>query len=279
MTVRELLEQGIRLLEQAGVEESASDAWILLEYVTGLDRAHYYMEMMSAVSVDKEQRYLELIKQRSGRVPVQQITNEAWFMGLSFFVNEHVLIPRLDTEVLVEKVLKTVRPGMRILDMCTGSGCILLSLLHEEESLKGVGADISPDALDVARRNSVQLGLDERAEFVRTDLFEAIPGDEKFDIIVSNPPYIRSDVIPGLMEEVRDHEPLLALDGHEDGLFFYRRIVREARCCLKPGGRLFFEIGFDQGDALRELLTEAGYKDVAITRDLAGLNRVAEGRM
>lgn len=279
MTVRELLEQGTRLLEQAGVEESASDAWILLEYVTGLDRAHYYMEMMSAVSADKEQRYLELIKQRSGRVPVQQITNEAWFMGLPFFVNEHVLIPRLDTEVLVEKVLKTVRPGMRILDMCTGSGCILLSLLHEEESLKGVGADISPDALDVARRNSVQLGLDERAEFVRTDLFEAIPGDEKFDIIVSNPPYIRSDVIPGLMEEVRDHEPLLALDGHEDGLFFYRRIVREARSCLKPGGRLFFEIGFDQGDALRELLTEAGYKDVAITRDLAGLNRVAEGRM
>lgn len=279
MTVRELLEQGTRLLGQAGVEESASDAWILLEYVTGLDRAHYYMEMMSAVSADKEQRYLELIKQRSGRVPVQQITNEAWFMGLPFFVNEHVLIPRLDTEVLVEKVLKTVRPGMRILDMCTGSGCILLSLLHEEKSLKGVGADISPDALDVARRNSVQLGLDERAEFVRTDLFEAIPGDEKFDIIVSNPPYIRSDVIPGLMEEVRDHEPLLALDGHEDGLFFYRRIVREARRCLKPGGRLFFEIGFDQGDALRELLTEAGYKDVAITRDLAGLNRVAEGRM
>lgn len=279
MTVRELLEQGIRLLEQAGVEESASDAWILLEYVTGLDRAHYYMEMMSAVSADKEQRYLELIKQRSGRVPVQQITNEAWFMGLPFFVNEHVLIPRLDTEVLVENVLKTVRPGMRILDMCTGSGCILLSLLHEEKSLKGVGADISPDALDVARRNSVQLGLDERAEFVRTDLFEAIPGDEKFDIIVSNPPYIRSDVIPGLMEEVRDHEPLLALDGHEDGLFFYRRIVREAGRCLKPGGRLFFEIGFDQGDALRELLTEAGYKDVAITKDLAGLNRVAEGRM
>lgn len=279
MTVRELLEQGTRLLGQAGVEESASDAWILLEYVTGLDRAHYYMEMMSAVSADKEQRYLELIKQRSGRVPVQQITNEAWFMGLPFFVNEHVLIPRLDTEVLVEKVLKTVRPGMRILDMCTGSGCILLSLLHEEESLKGVGADISPDALDVARRNSVQLRLDERAEFVRTDLFEAIPGDEKFDIIVSNPPYIRSDVIPGLMEEVRDHEPLLALDGHEDGLFFYRRIVREARRCLKPGGRLFFEIGFDQGDVLRELLTEAGYKDVAITRDLAGLNRVAEGRM
>lgn len=279
MTVRELLEQGTRLLGQAGVEESASDAWILLEYVTGLDRAHYYMEMMSAVSADKEQRYLELIKQRSGRVPVQQITNEAWFMGLPFFVNEHVLIPRLDTEVLVEKVLKTVRPGMRILDMCTGSGCILLSLLHEEKSLKGVGADISPDALDVARRNSVQLGLDERAEFVRTDLFEAIPGDEKFDIIVSNPPYIRSDVIPGLMEEVRDHEPLLALDGHEDGLFFYQRIVREARRCLKPGGRLFFEIGFDQGDALRELLTEAGYKDVAITKDLAGLNRVAEGRM
>lgn len=279
MTVRELLEQGTRLLEQAGVEESASDAWILLEYVTGLDRSHYYMEMMSTVPAEKEQRYLELINQRSGRVPVQQITKEAWFMGLPFFVNEHVLIPRMDTEVLVEKVLKTVRPGMRVLDMCTGSGCILLSLLHEEESLKGVGADISPDALEVARRNSVQLGLAERAEFVRTDLFEAIPGDEQFDIIVSNPPYIRSDVIPGLMEEVRDHEPLLALDGHQDGLFFYRRIVREARRCLKPGGRLFFEIGFDQGDALREILTEAGYKDVAITRDLAGLNRVAEGRM
>lgn len=279
MTVRELLEQGTRLLEQAGVEESASDAWILLEYVTGLDRAHYYMEMMSAVSAEQEQRYLELIDQRSARVPVQQITKEAWFMGLPFFVNEHVLIPRLDTEVLVEKVLKEVRPGMRILDMCTGSGCILLSLLHEEKSLKGVGADISQDALDVARRNSAQLGIAERAEFVRTDLFEAIPEDEQFDIIVSNPPYIRTDVIRGLMKEVRDHEPLLALDGHEDGLFFYRRIVREARHRLKPGGRLYFEIGFDQGDALRELLAEAGYKDVAITRDLAGLNRVAEGRI
>ncbi len=279
MTIRELLAQGTEMLERADIAESASDAWILLEYVTGLDRAHYYMEMMNAVSPEKEQRYRELIEKRAARVPVQQITGEAWFMGLPFCVNEHVLIPRLDTEVLVEESLKAVQPNMRILDMCTGSGCILLSLLHEEESLMGVGADISPDALAVACENSARLGLSGRVRFVRTDLFAAIPEDDQFDMIVSNPPYIRSDVIPGLMEEVREHEPILALDGHEDGLFFYRRIIQEAKRYLKPGGRLLFEIGFDQGDELRKLFAEAGYKEISIVRDLAGLDRVARGRL
>ncbi len=279
MTARELLTHGTEILEDAGVAESASDAWILLEHVTGLDRAHYYLEMNSQTAPEKEARYLELIRRRAGRMPVQQITGEAWFMGLPFLVNEHVLIPRLDTEVLVETVLKDVRPGMRILDMCTGSGCILLSLLHEEESLRGTGADVSAEALAVAGENAARLGLSGRADLVQTDLFAEIPEDEQFDIIVSNPPYIRSDVIPGLMEEVREHEPLLALDGHEDGLFFYRRIVREAKRYLKAGGRLFFEIGFDQGDALRELLAEAGYKDITVIKDLAGLDRVAGGRL
>lgn len=279
MTFRELLCEGVKRLEQAEVPESASDAWILLEYATGLDRARYCLRMGDQTQEEERERYLSLIAQRTKRIPVQQLTGEAWFMGLPFFVNGHVLIPRFDTEVVVERVLKDARPGMRVLDMCTGSGCILLSLLHEEETLSGVGADVSGEALAVAKENARRLGLAGRADFVKTDLFERLPAEDKFDVIVSNPPYIRTDVIPGLMDEVREHEPLLALDGGADGLFFYRRIVREAKRYLKPGGRLFFEIGYDQGDALKGLLSGAGYGGIFVEKDLAGLDRAAGGQL
>ena len=165
-------------------------------------------------------------------------------------------------------------PGMRILDLCTGSGCILLSVLSNCEGVTGVGADLSEQALEVARRNASDLKIE--AEFCRSDLFEQIEGT--FDLILSNPPYIRTDVIPTLMPEVRDHEPRMALDGKEDGLYFYRKILKDAGKFLAPEGWLCFEIGFDQGKDLRCLMETCGFEQIEIFRDLAGLDRTVVGR-
>ena len=217
-------------------------------------------------------------------------------MGLTFSVNQNVLIPRMDTEILVEEVLKNLDDGSRILDMCTGSGCILLSLLRYSNDCEGVGVDISEEALEVARDNAGRLALDEtfdllftsggvgrkhidtdKIEFIESNLFNDVKG--KFDVIVSNPPYIRSDVIPTLMEEVRDYEPVLALDGKEDGLYFYREIIKKSPSFLNGGGRLFFEIGYDQAADVVKLMEEAGFKDVVVIQDYAHLDRVVWGRI
>ena len=194
-------------------------------------------------------------------------------MGLRFSVTEDVLVPRQDTETLVEEVMRYLRDGMEILDVCTGSGCILLSLLRYSNGCRGVGCDISEKALAVAGQNAKELGIS--AQFIQSDLFESIEG--RFEYIVSNPPYIRKDMIPTLMEEVRDHEPLIALDGGEDGLDFYRKITREATEHLYSGGMLFFEIGYDQGEAVKLLMEEEGYEEVTVSQDLAGLDRVVYG--
>lgn len=206
-------------------------------------------------------------------------------MGLTFIVNEHVLIPRQDTEVLVEEVMRYLHDGMRILDMCTGSGCILLSLLRYSNDCTGVGIDISGDALRVARENAerilgVQAVEQSRITLLQGDLFEALEKSDagnKFDIIVSNPPYIKTDVIDSLMPEVREHEPRLALDGREDGLFFYREIITRAGSFLAGGGMLFLEIGYDQGEEVRLLMEKAGYTDIEVIKDYAGLDRVVCG--
>ena len=194
-------------------------------------------------------------------------------MGLEFVVNEHVLIPRQDTEILVESVLKVLEPEMKILDMCTGSGCILLSLLKLSKGVSGVGVDISEKALKVAKTNREKLNLE--AELLQSDLFEMVEGD--FDVIVSNPPYIRTAVIEELKEEVKFHDPYIALDGKEDGLYFYRKIVKSGLKHLKRGGRLYFEIGHDQGEDVKKLMEEAGFEKVTVKKDLAGLDRVVFG--
>jgi len=202
---------------------------------------------------------------------------------LTFEVNKDVLIPRQDTEVLVEEVLRELHDGMHVLDLCTGSGCILLSLLHYSNDCTGVGADISPEALQTARRNAgriLQKSAEEKepqAVFRMSDLFLGIPAEEKFDIIVSNPPYIRTDVIDTLMPEVKDYEPLSALDGREDGLFFLQKIVSQAGEWLYGGGMLYLEIGYDQGEAVRRLMEAEGYDQVEILKDYAGNDRVAKG--
>ena len=278
MTYRECYEQGCRTLQAAGIEEAALDARLLLEAVCGTDRNDLLVHGEQPVAPEAEEKYLNWIRQRAEHIPLQQLTGEQGFMGLTFSVNEHVLIPRQDTEILVEEVLKELHDGMRVLDMCTGSGCILLSLLHYSNDCEGLGVDLSAEALEVAGRNVLKVLTPEKAEhahFLQSDLFEKVEG--KFEIIVSNPPYIASAEVEKLMPEVRDHEPRMALDGTEDGLYFYRRIIEEAGKHLVSSGMLFFEIGYDQGQAVSELMRTEGYREVQVVQDYAGLDRVVLG--
>ena len=278
MTYRECYEQGCRTLQAAGIEEATLDARLLLEAVCGTDRNDLLVHGEQPVMPQAEEKYLHWIRQRAEHIPLQQLTGEQDFMGLTFSVNEHVLIPRQDTEILVEEVLKELHDRMRILDMCTGSGCILLSLLHYSNDCEGLGVDLSAEALEVAGQNVLKVLTPEKAEhahFLQSDLFEKVEG--KFEIIVSNPPYIASAKVDKLMPEVRDHEPRMALDGTEDGLHFYRRIIKEAGKHLVNSGMLFFEIGYDQGQAVSELMRAGGYREVQVVQDYAGLDRVVLG--
>lgn len=203
-------------------------------------------------------------------------------MGLCFKVNEHTLIPRQDTEILVEEAMHHLHDGMRILDMCTGTGCILLSLLKYSNECEGIGIDISDKALMAARENAERLGLE--AVFLEGNLFMPLEEyvserttDRLFDMIVSNPPYIESAVIDTLMPEVRDYEPRIALDGTEDGLYFYRSIIKQAPPYMRKGAYLLFEIGCGQGKAVLSLMREGGFEQVELIKDYSGLDRVVCG--
>ena len=280
MTAQEWLRKASASLESAGIADAESDAWLMFSHVTGMSRMEYTLDRDKCLSDEEICSLAKMLEKRNQHIPVQQITGEAWFMGYPFFVNENVLIPRMDTEVLVEAVLTrlpavpvTENGKRRVLDMCTGSGCILLSLLKEEKGLLGTGADTSEKALLVARENAHRLECE--AQFIFSDLWENI--EDTYEIIVSNPPYIVRNVISTLDTEVKDHEPVLALDGGEDGLDFYRKIVADTHRHLVPGGLLAFEIGYDQGQALTALLKKAGYRNIEILKDLAGLDRVALG--
>ena len=275
MTLKQAYEYGQEQLKNAEIDDAALDAWYLLEYVTGVSRAMYFLDMNREISLEQETKYRSYVATRAKHVPLQHITGVQEFMGLEFLVNEHVLVPRQDTEVLVECVLEDLKSGMHILDMCTGSGCILLSLLKlcGMSNVKGVGVDISEEALKVAKQNAEKLEVN--ARFISSDLFCDVEG--KYDVIVSNPPYIRTSVIEELKEEVKFHDPFIAWDGKEDGLYFYRRIVEESPKYLIKGGKLYFEIGHDQGEDVSKLMKDAGFVDVTVKKDLAGLDRVVFG--
>ena len=280
MKYRDLYSQGIEKLSSVNIPDAKVDARILLEYACKTDRNALFLHGDMEVKDEDEKTYLELLSKRVNHIPLQYLTGEQDFMGLTFKVNASVLIPRQDTECLVEIVLKHLHDGMCILDMCTGSGCILISLLHYSNDCVGVGVDLSKDALMVAKDNAERLannGISDKMNvtFVHSDLFENIDG--KFDIIVSNPPYIKTEVIKGLMPEVKDYEPMMALDGMEDGVYFYRKIIKSAKEHLSRGGQLFFEIGHDQGQEVSDLMRKEGYTCVEVEKDLAGLDRVVYG--
>lgn len=275
---KEIYAEGVLSLTEADIGEAALDARLLLEHVCGTDRNTLLVHGDRAVSEEEYERYRLLIEKRGQHIPLQHLTGEQEFMGLTFKVNKHVLVPRQDTEILVEEVMKNLHDGMRILDMCTGSGCILLSLLQYSNDCVGVGVDLSAEALTVAEANYAGLKEgkpDMDAVFLQGNLFENVT--QKFDIIVSNPPYIRTDVIDTLMPEVREHEPLMALDGMADGLYFYREITKEAKAHLNRGGMLYYEIGYDQAEAVTEILEKEGYQGIEVVKDFAGLDRVVYG--
>lgn len=279
-------------LRLAGVPESKLDAWYLLEYVTGVSKAGYLTDPGKALTETQEKQFLELTEKRKQRIPLQHLTGVQEFMGYEFRVGPDVLIPRQDTEILVETAADRLQDNLQILDLCTGSGCILISLLKlaEEKKLqhiRGIGTDVSAEALQIAEENAKRFLMPEKcgvgkekaveAVFSRGDLWDAVGAQEKFDLIVSNPPYIPTETIRGLEEEVKLHDPMLALDGGEDGLIFYRRICEGAGIHLKKGGYLIFEIGADQGEAVSSLMERAGLKVEGIKKDLAGLDRVVTG--
>ena len=286
-TFHELLTEGTQLLVSAGIEEARLDAWLLMEYTADISRAWYYAHPESEVNEEIVSEYLSLCQKRAEHIPLQHLTHQACFMGYDFYVDERVLVPRQDTEVLVEEALHQLRNirNPRILDMCTGSGCLLLSLLMELPDAIGTGVDISAAALAVAERNRKNLELEKRAVLVQSDTFS---GDYfqknsgnislEYDMLISNPPYIPTADIQQLMDEVRFHDPVLALDGREDGLYFYRRITEQAGSYLKPGGWLMYEIGCEQGADVSAIMRQNGFVDVAVKKDLAGLDRVVIGK-
>ena len=348
----DVLNYGKKILKNAGIVEADLDAWYLFGQIFGISRAQYFLcareniagntaqkmaaqeqtgnslESKNALDCvelwlkEKLSAYENTLEKRASRVPLQQILGQQEFMGLTFFVNEHVLIPRQDTETLVELVLNEQKDkNVSILDMCTGSGCIAVSLKKLGGYACVEGADISEEALKVAKRNSEEIlenndvnndAVSSRTEqiqncmnltnnqnkqdnseermvsearrvpqtgvtFRHSDMFSAFSEIEQFNVIVSNPPYIPSAVIEELEPEVRDHEPRGALDGTADGLYFYRILAEECAKHLTPGGHVYFEIGYDQGAAVKELLDIHGFKDTRVIQDLTGKDRVVCG--
>ncbi|MDD6733447.1 MAG: peptide chain release factor N(5)-glutamine methyltransferase [Lachnospiraceae bacterium] len=269
MTYATLYREGVGQLQAAGVKAANTDARLLLEFVCKTGMNTLFSHPDKEISKEEEILYKEFILRRKKGEPVQYITGEQEFMGLNFKTDPSTLIPRLDTESVVEDALSELHDGMRILDLCTGSGCILLSLLKYSNDCIGIGTDISAKAVELAQLNSQRLGIE--ATFLQGDLFEGVEG--KFDMILSNPPYIETAVIETLDDEVRKFEPMSALDGGEDGLVFYRRIAKEAKRYLKRGAVLIFEIGYNQGESVPGILSEEGYQEIVVKKDLAGLNR------
>ncbi len=321
MTLFQLAAEGARRLEESGSPDAGNDARQLLMAAFHLDMTHFLLDRMqplpdSGRTWSAIRLYQEMIEQRRGRIPLQQILGVQEFMGLEFYVNRHVLIPRQDTETLVELVLKEHRAGDSLLDLCTGSGCIAISLALKGQFTSVTATDISGEALEVAKRNAEKLlgavkaekaaseaaepekAASEAAEpgiigqereepekeglvfrLCQGDLFEALPrtasGDTpRYDIITANPPYIPTDIIPTLEPEVRDHEPVLALDGTRDGVYYYRRIAQAAGAYLTDRGRIYVEIGHDQGTQVSAILRDQGYQHIRVIKDLAGNDRV-----
>ena len=281
MTAGALVREGTRKLADAGIPAAGYEARELMLRILDLDLAGYLLHENEPVLPDMEERYRSAAGRRATGEPLQYITGMAPFYGRDFAVREGVLIPRFDTETLIEEVLPRLSTGKTILDLCTGSGCILLTLLLEgPPGLTGVGSDLYPEALSAACENGRKFAEEIRrkhsaAAFVKSDLFGAIP--DSYDIICSNPPYIRRDEVDQLDAEVAEYEPRTALDGGEDGLDFYRLICREAPGHLRDGGYLALEIGYDEAEAVASLLAENGFTEVRITCDLGGRPRVAGG--
>lgn len=283
-TIQELLQYGLNILENKDNVNPLLDSQLLLCYTLNVDKVHIYTHKNKKVSNNDVDKFMSLIDRRKTGYPLQYILGKQEFMGLDFEVAEGVLVPRPDTETLVEWIIEVVnisklvdKDQINVLDIGTGSGAIALSLAHYIKNSNIYTIDISDKALDVAKRNANILNLGSKVNFLKGDLFEPLDElheDVKFDVIVSNPPYIPSKEINDLQVEVANYEPRLALDGGEDGLDFYRKIVDKSTGYLQKGGILAFEIGYNQGNQVKKLLVDQGeFTDIEIRCDLAGLER------
>ena len=270
LSYKEILTLGANKLSASGIEEADIDAWYLLEKVSGLSRAAYFLHSEDRIESDKAEEFLRLIERRSKRIPLSYVLGSRDFMGFTFKVNENVLIPEQETELLVEEVLKSCE-GKSVLDLCTGSGCIAISIGLLGKPDKVVGVDISERALSVAKENALLLNVS-NVDFLQSDLFDGI--SEKFDIIVSNPPYIETEVIDKLQPEVSKYIPRLALDGDKDGLKFYRKITEYAPKYLNKNARIFYEIGYNQSREVSNILGGNGFTDIRVIQDYSGLDRI-----
>lgn len=279
-TVGELLKYGNDMLKEANIDTYILDTQLLLGKALEKDKLWIITNKDEFVEKNKEYDFLEYIKLRKEKMPIKYILESAQFMGVDLIVKPGVLIPRGDTEILVEEVLSRIseEASLEICDLCCGSGAIGLSIANYRKNVKIELIDIADKPEEVTLLNIKKLNLEERATFIHSDLLnEAISTGKKYDIIVSNPPYIRDEVIPTLMEDVKEFEPYIALSGGEDGLRFYRRIVDESIKVLKSNGILAFEIGHDQGEDVKNLMLEKGFINVKIIKDLASLDRVVIG--
>lgn len=282
MTLRELIVYGEAVLREAGIDDYSNDVRVLAMHVMGIDYTGLILKMQDNESCDEEECFRKYIELRSTHIPCQYIIGSQNFMGYVFKVAENVLIPRQETELLVEEVLRSANDikSCRVLDVCCGSGCIGISfaLKRREGGFKDdkvVMLDISEAAILLSEENNLSLGAG--CDIIKSDLFCNV--EERYNIIVSNPPYIKSSVIEELMEEVRSYEPRLALDGKEDGLYFYIKIIKEARKYLYEDGMLLLEIGYDQFEDVRKLLIDEGYFDIRLIKDYAGLDRVVTAKI
>lgn len=280
MKVQELLTKGYENLKEEGIESYILDCQLILGKVLNLDRMSIIINGSLSVSEEKALEYFDLVKKRKLKMPLKYITESTEFMGIDFYVKKGVLIPRPDTEILVEEILKEIKAEKlsKVCDVCCGSGAIGLSIAKLLDNAAVICADIDDRACEVTQKNIELLSLKSKAKFIKSDLLKfAVEEKLCFDVIVSNPPYIKSDVIPTLMEDVKDYEPYIALCGGEDGLDFYRRITEESLFVLKKGGILAYEIGYDQGNEVSEILKKHNYGDIRVVKDLAGLDRAVIG--
>ena len=274
MTIKEALNNSINILKQRNIESPIQIAKIVLSHVLQQNKEYILINENEILKDEIYEEFIKKVEKISLGTPVQYVTNKQEFMDMEFFVDENVLIPRPDTEILVEEVLELInkKNNLSIIDMCTGSGAIAISLAKYTENNKICAVDISSEALEVAKKNAIKNGVDEKIEFINSNMFENVNDNEKFDVIVSNPPYIESEVVLTLDKQVQ-HEPKIALDGGIDGLDFYRKLLESSKRYLKENGIIAMEIGYNQRETVTNLF-KTEYKNVYCKKDLGGNDRV-----
>lgn len=281
MNIGSLLNLSTKMLNSKNIDTARLDSQLILGKVLNKDKIYLIVNSNEEVEEKDKEEFLKLINKRMENMPVRYILGEVDFMGLDFYIEEGVLIPRSDTEVLVEEVLKIIDKDkeLNVCDLCSGSGAIGISLAHYRKNIMVDLIDFYEKPEKISKKNIVRNNLENQVKFIKSDLLkEPIKELKKYDIIVSNPPYIKEDVIDTLMNDVKNYEPRTALSGGDSGLIFYERIVEESKKALKEDGILAFEIGYDQGLSVSNIMKNSGYIDIKVVKDLAGLDRVVIGR-